>query len=79
MCKDHRQVGLGGGRPAGFSASKRPKLLGHVSTGAGKGYGSGESQWRPNSWAGRPCGQDGRLPLAELPPRPSRWSSPMAL
>jgi hypothetical protein len=27
----------------------RPKLLGHVSTREGKGYGSGKSPWRPNS------------------------------
>jgi hypothetical protein len=31
----------------------RPKLLGHVSTREGKGYGGGESQWRQNSF-GRP-------------------------
>jgi hypothetical protein len=27
----------------------RPKLVGHVFTREGKGYGGGESQWRPNS------------------------------
>jgi hypothetical protein len=26
----------------------KPKLLGHVSTREGKGYGSGESRWRLN-------------------------------
>jgi hypothetical protein len=32
----------------------RPKLLRHVSTQEGKGYGSGESLWRLNSLAGQP-------------------------
>jgi hypothetical protein len=43
--------------PVGQLLSRfRPKLLGHMSTREGKGYGGGKSQWRPNSLAGRPHG-----------------------
>jgi hypothetical protein len=39
--------------PAGQLSSRfGPKLLGHVSTREGKGYGGGKSWWRPNSLAG---------------------------
>jgi hypothetical protein len=34
----------------------RPKLLGHVSTQEGKGYGGGESRWWPSSLASQRCG-----------------------
>jgi hypothetical protein len=61
------------GWPAGQLLSQfGPKLVEHVSTREGKGYGGGESRWRPNSLAGP-------WPLGELPPQPSQWSSPMAL
>jgi hypothetical protein len=61
------------GWPAGQLLSRfEPKLLGHVFTREGKGYVGEESWWRPNSLAGR-------LPHGELLPRPSRWSSLMAL
>jgi hypothetical protein len=40
------------GCPAGQLLSLfGPKLLVHVSTREGKGYGGGESRWRPNSLA----------------------------
>jgi hypothetical protein len=68
------------GRPAGQLLSRfGPKLLGYVSTREGKGYGGGESRWRPNSLAGRPHGKACWPPLGELLPWPSRWSSPIAL
>jgi hypothetical protein len=45
------------GWPAGQLLSQfGPKLLGHVFTPEGKGYGGVENRWRPNSLAGRPCG-----------------------
>jgi hypothetical protein len=33
-----------------------PRLLGHVSTREGEGYGGGKSRWKPNSLADRPRG-----------------------
>jgi hypothetical protein len=56
-----------------------PKLRGHVSTQEGEGQGGDESQWMPYSLAGQPRGLAARLPLVELPPRPSRWSSPTTI
>jgi hypothetical protein len=41
------------GRPGSQLLSRfGAKLLGHMSTREGKGYGGGESRWRPNSLAG---------------------------
>jgi hypothetical protein len=45
------------GWPPGHLLSRfRPKVLGHMCTQKGKGYGGGESWWRPNSLVGQPRG-----------------------
>jgi hypothetical protein len=60
-------------RPTGQLMSRiGPKLLGHMSTREGEGYGGGQSWWRLNSLVGRPRGSAGWLPLGELPHEPSQ-------
>jgi hypothetical protein len=80
-------VGPGGHRAANFYVGSDQNFVATDQWAQGvtgrptrrEGQGGEESQWRPNSLAGRPRGLAAWPPLGELPPRPSRCSSPTAL
>jgi hypothetical protein len=77
VCKGHWSVGLGGGRPASFWVSSGQNFLDTCLHEKGKAMAAEKVGGCRTHWpAGRSCGLATRLPLSELPPRPSRWGSP---